>query len=370
QRDMVSPLSFFENLTSLGLPAQTICPQLVTIIQSYPNALTSLVIENAADDHAELSQSLHTFLCSSPHLKHLKAPNIKFDDRLLNLRQQSDATVIQRVWACRGLLSLNISFGSGPEITTNSVRDASRVIYGYLSQVCPRLERLTISRDRIACSLDSGLCLLSALDDLRSLEIRTRSLSILHIWDFGWMNNEPTMLQRLVNKMSFNESRLQKSLRARYEWLGYEDCRTVDRARLEELGVLIPIPYSYSPTSPTVSSDSGLLDKSRRSRLSYHPPYHHHNHHHHHHPQYYYQHRRNKSNNTNYSNNSGTISHSRSHSLGCNDMEGRMETGNHPIRWPFLERIKITQTYDRRHQAQALQGYLKKLRPDVESVVM
>ncbi|KAF9365816.1 hypothetical protein BGX34_008147 [Mortierella sp. NVP85] len=344
QREMISSLSEFDSLISLGLPAQSICPQLITIIQAYSNALTTLVIENAADDHDELSQSLHTFLCTSPDLKHLEAPNIKFDDRLLNLRH-SDAN--NRIWACRGLLSLNISFGLRAQNTLNT-RDCSRVIYGYISQVCPRLERLTISRDRIECSLDSGLCLLGGLEQLKSLEIRTRSLSMLHIWDFGWMNNEPTVLQRIINKMSFNESRLQKSLRARYEWLGYEDSRTVERTKLEELGFYLPPCEASSATMNNDGSGGGVrgaFEKSRRSRLPYH------------------RHHRSGSGGSGHSHQSGTngTDSPRSHSLSRMDF---------PLRWPVMERIKITQTYDRRHQAQNIQGYLKKVRPDVEIIVM
>ncbi|KAF8949124.1 hypothetical protein BGZ47_010627 [Haplosporangium gracile] len=232
QRAMVSPMSLFTNLRSLGLPAQTICPELVTIIQCYTSVLTLLRIEGVSDSNVELSESLHRYLCSTAalHLKQLDAPYVNLDDRVLNLKVTISPTPVtlltainaplpttlitpDKIWACRDLISLNISFGTQDNAARN-LAESSRIIFGYISQVCPRLQHLKICRDAIDCSLDGGLCLLSELDDLRTLEIKTATLTILNLWDFGWMDNEPTVLQRLADKMSLNDSRVQRSFRA------------------------------------------------------------------------------------------------------------------------------------------------------------
>ncbi|KAF9107569.1 hypothetical protein BGX29_005928 [Mortierella sp. GBA35] len=346
QHAMVSPMSLFTNLDSLGLPAQAICPELVSIIQTYTNSLTSLTIEGLSDNRAELSESLHQYLCTARHLKQLDAPHVHLDDRLLNLRvvpptPAANATNTptppspDKIWACRNLISLNISFGT-QENATRNLAESSRIIFGYISRVCPKLHHLKLCRNAIDCSLDGGLCLLSELDGLRTLEIKTTTLSVLNLWDFGWMDNERTVLQRLADKMSLNDSRVQRSFRSRYEWLGCKDSRHVDLDRLEHLG-LIPHPSSSPGNTPsTVQTNNQpmarpnqhqrtLLKGSRSSVYR----------------QYSYQSRPSTS--------------------------GRIEVPSPPIRirWPHLEQFTIRQTNDRRNQTQTIHGFIRKMRPDV-----
>ncbi|KAG0295679.1 hypothetical protein BGZ96_011256 [Linnemannia gamsii] len=361
QRAMVSPMSLFTNLRSLGLPAQTICPELVTIIQGYTNVLTSLTIEGSSDNNAELSDSLYRYLCSTAarHLKQLDAPHVYLDDRLLNLKVTIPPTPVtptainapplptsfitsDKIWTCRDLISLHISFGTQDNAARN-LAESSRIIFGYLSQVCPRLQHLKICRDAIDCSLDGGLCLLSELGDLRTLEIKTTTLAILNLWDFGWLDNEPTVLQRLADKMSLNDSRVQRSLRSRYEWLGCKDSRHVDQQRLELLGLIPSLSTLASPSAPSLTAPT--------SRTITSPNQHQH-----------LRHQRTLSNDSRpiigiYRHHSY---HSRSHSYN-----GRMEPVNSPRRWPHLERFTIRQTNDRRNQAQNIHGFIKKRRPDL-----
>ncbi|KAF9902089.1 hypothetical protein EC991_005295 [Linnemannia zychae] len=362
QRAMVSPLALFANLSSLGLPAQAMCPELLTIIQGYTNVLTSLTIEGVSDNITELSASLHEYLCTAAarHLKQLDAPHVLLDDRLLNLKvtippttpslaaatitPPTSVTTPDKIWACRDLISLYISFDTQEDAARN-LAESSRIIFGYLSQVCPRLQHLKISRDAIDCSLDGGLCLLSELEDLRTLEIKTTTLATLNLWDFGWMDNEPTVLQRLADKMSLNDSRVQKSFRSRYEWLGCRDSRHVDQQRLEFLGLISPSPVSPSSpplTSIPASAQNNCPTASRN--------------------QHQHQHQRSLSNDSRLTSSYRQRSfHKRSHSYS-----GRMEiTASNTIRWPYLERITIRQTNDRRNQTQNIRGFIKKLRPDI-----
>ncbi|KAF9934414.1 hypothetical protein FBU30_002238 [Linnemannia zychae] len=358
QRDMVSPMSLFAHLNSLGLPAQTFCLELVNIIQSYTSVLTSLTLVGVSNNNAELSESLHRYLCTARHLKQLDAPFVQMDDRLLNLSaavpptsaitptNPAPALTSDKIWACRDLISLNISFDN-QEHGTRNLAESSRILFGYLSRVCPRLQHLKICRNTIDCSLDGGLCLLSELEDLQTLEIKTVTLTVLNLWDFGWMHNEPTVLQRLADKMSLNESRLQKSFRSRYEWLGCKDSRHIDLQRLELLGLIelqTPLPSSSSPFPASSLSSSPLSATSSQP-----------NHHH----------RRTLSNDSRPSNTSSrqTAHRSRSHSYS-----GRFElTGNNnnSVRWPRLERFTIHQMNDRRNQARNIHGYIKKMRPDL-----
>ncbi|KAK3845443.1 MAG: hypothetical protein J3R72DRAFT_435810 [Linnemannia gamsii] len=352
QRAMVSPMSLFTNLDSLGLPAQAICPELVTIIQAYTTVLTTLTIEGVSDNNAELSASLHQYLCTAArHLRQLDAPQVHLDDRLLNLKvtipPTTPSTTItanpDKIWACRNLISLNISFGTQEDAARN-LAESSRIIFGYLSQVCPRLQQLKVSRNTIDCSLDGGLCLLSELDDLRTLEIKTTTLPVLGLWDFGWMDNEPTVLKRLADKMSLNDSRVQRSFRSRYEWLGCKDSRHVDYQRLELLGLI------SSPSSSSSPSLASTPASSLNSGTTVSPNQHHH------------QHQRSLSNGSRLTSSYHHHSfHSRSHSYS-----GRIEpAASNTVRWPHLERITIRQTNDRRNQTHYIHGFIKKLRPNV-----
>ncbi|KAG0281221.1 hypothetical protein BGZ95_005826 [Linnemannia exigua] len=355
QRAMVSPMSLFTNLDSLGLPAQAICPELVTIIQEYTTVLTSLTIEGVSDNNAELSASLHQYLCTAArHLKQLDASHVHLDDRLLNLGatihpptapaaiSPTSVTPPDKIWACRNLISLNISFGTQEEAVRN-LAESSRIIFGYISQVCPRLQHLKVSRNAIDCSLDGGLCLLSELDDLRTLEIKTTTLTTLNLWDFGWMDNEPPVLRRLADKMSLNDSRVQRSFRSRYEWLGCKDSRHVDCQRLELLG-LISSPSSSPPS--LASTPTSALNSRSMVRSNQHP----------------HQHQRSLSNG---SRSTGTYPHHSFHSPSLS-YSGRIELAtSNTVRWPHLERITIRQTNDRRNQTQNIHGFIKKMRPNL-----
>ncbi|KAI7823896.1 hypothetical protein BC939DRAFT_451169 [Gamsiella multidivaricata] len=315
-RDMIASLTNFRNLDSLGVSAQTVCLQTVSIIRNYSNSLTSLTIEGVAANPVELSQSLHRYLCASPQLKHLDAPDIGFNDRLLNLGNNYSNLDSEQIWACRNLLSLRISFDFALGEPNGSISGCSRVLYGYISQVCPQLENLSIFRHYIDCSIDGGLCLLGELEGLKMLEIKTTSLEALHLWDFSWMNNEPTIIQRIMNRMSSNDSRLQRSLRSRYEWLGYDDCRAMDKSKLQKLGLLVRADFSAKPRHHRRSSSGSSSSSSHGGRDG-----------------------------------------------------SKVSAMNSRIRWPLLERFVISQRTDRRGQAQTVQDYLRKMRPGVECIV-
>ena len=118
-----------------------------------------------------------------------------------------------------------------------SITVSSRIVFGYLAQVCPRLTRLWITRRWLDCSLDGGMVLLTNMEQIERLEIATESQIRVHFWDFIWLHTSPSALVKLTNHLSSNESNVQRILRSRYEWLGYTDCADVDPDLLDRLGL-------------------------------------------------------------------------------------------------------------------------------------
>ncbi|KAG0270844.1 hypothetical protein BGZ95_001437 [Linnemannia exigua] len=150
---------------------------------------------------------LHQYLCQSPHLQHLKTTNIIIDMHDLDiwdrvgygtLSEESlafsnflPATLSEGrrrckpIWRCRGLRTLQI------EVHAHVVGkwDAnSRIIFGYIAAICPRLETLELrtgchrgpgahgvriwSYGRLhSLELLGGLCLLSRLQHLKRLTV-------------------------------------------------------------------------------------------------------------------------------------------------------------------------------------------------------
>ncbi|KAF9341017.1 hypothetical protein BGZ91_011356 [Linnemannia elongata] len=109
-----------------------------------------------------------------------------------------------RVWACRGLQTCHLSFDEpGRE------QRASRILYGYLSRVCPRLRDLKICfpsvflengsdtsvKASLFLNLASGFCLLTRLKDLESLWIDQVDLSglVLESCAIDWMAHSSSL---------------------------------------------------------------------------------------------------------------------------------------------------------------------------------
>ena len=176
-------------------------PSIIThLTTQVPNTVTTLNILGECP-------TLHDYLCASPHLLHLVAPksaialdalDIHFRQRqghplpsaVLSYQQQQQQQQRQQfpnVWACRRLQTLYIAF-----LPQKATASSSRLIFGYISRVCPRLQDLEIhgpehltrnenawpneeeeSYGRLCVRLESGLCLLSRLKDLERLVVGT-----------------------------------------------------------------------------------------------------------------------------------------------------------------------------------------------------
>lgn len=185
-------------------------PTLTRYLSELPNIVTSLELHWPERAHSSPECGLHAYLCASPHLIHLKAPNIAFIFDHLDVHHRIDsyyshlyswdhrpssasrtnnkhngdstATVHSRVWKCRNLRTLHIAFhNNGLSLLTSPSH--SRVLFGYISRTCPQLRDLEIhipeqtrwAHDHNFPNLDmrlqGGFCLLTRLKHLENLRL-------------------------------------------------------------------------------------------------------------------------------------------------------------------------------------------------------
>ncbi|KAG0221406.1 hypothetical protein BGX31_009920 [Mortierella sp. GBA43] len=164
----------FDHLTSLKFTQST---------GLYRGSLSSLAFGHA----------LHKFMCRSPHLLHLKAPMVDFSIRWMDLEgiltpfgytrarylrsvqtfptihsiPAVPGSIHRTIWACRRLRTLHFSCFMGNDGSAEN----SRVLFGYLSRVCPQLQDLEFTRRCLTMQLEGGFCLLTRLHDLRRLKM-------------------------------------------------------------------------------------------------------------------------------------------------------------------------------------------------------
>lgn len=198
--------------TEWCLYPKEISPLLFQELITMPNVVTSLEFFGSYHDgrnhgfcafHDNMVSAglLHDFLCQSPHLMHLKAIRSPvFIDHLdiCNRAQYGDLgdhalgrltkkcrtpPVRRPVWMCRGLRTLHM------EVHSMNFRDSpvnSRIVFGYISAVCPVLEELVLvakcteswnadvaglSHVSLSLKLDGGMCFLTKIPSLNKLSV-------------------------------------------------------------------------------------------------------------------------------------------------------------------------------------------------------
>ena len=109
-----------------------------------------------------------------------------------NAPRITPAVHIKEPWTCRFLETLHLRI-VGRKLYFR-LEDDSRVLFGYLSRVCPLLRDLTIERKRQSLSLKGGFCLLSRLHHLERVEMKAQYGDLS---DLGWICRYPTALQKL-----------------------------------------------------------------------------------------------------------------------------------------------------------------------------
>ncbi|KAK3845654.1 MAG: hypothetical protein J3R72DRAFT_435353 [Linnemannia gamsii] len=222
-------------LTEWTLTSEDITPPLLQELEAIPNVVTRLELilpiatlvgqvhrdcpfgepggdspvpatsATATGAGAAAVRLLHQYLCQSPHLQHLKTTNIIIDMHDLDiwgrigygtLSEETSSNFLpaalsearcrrKPIWRCQGLKTLQI------EVHAHVVGKwdvNSRIIFGYIAAVCPRLETLELrtgchrgpgahgvriwSYGRLhSLELSGGLCLLSRLRHLKRLTV-------------------------------------------------------------------------------------------------------------------------------------------------------------------------------------------------------
>ncbi|KAF9906065.1 hypothetical protein EC991_001073 [Linnemannia zychae] len=208
--------------TEWTLRCQDIVPQILQELEHIPNVITSLELpqhygyyhENCITNAGirDNPAIVHKFLCTSPHLVHLKnlrMSAIQFDGMDLHRRSSfadldphtkylyvnttNDANaIVPGVWACRGLKTLHLNLhGHGMFGLSHPVH--SRIVFGYIAAVCPNLEdlELTVSSEcrkqgnthaavyytDFCMRLEGGFCLLSRLKYLTTFRLDAYSIA-------------------------------------------------------------------------------------------------------------------------------------------------------------------------------------------------
>ncbi|KAF9562845.1 hypothetical protein EC968_005074, partial [Mortierella alpina] len=217
-QQLTEAFSLFPCLKKTTLVGRSVSVDILRTLNTYlHNTLTTLEIVNGVFTK-EIGDALHGYLCDSPHLLHLKAPMIQVSNTWFDLEgvltrcgyyrrkwetvnHPNDATdasyanaIERKIWACRRLRTLDLKFDRSDD---SSAGENSRMIFSYLSKVCPHLEDLTIRRKWMNLSLHGGLCLLSRLQKLRRLTVLVVRRGRLKRRDLAWISEYMTPAQKL-----------------------------------------------------------------------------------------------------------------------------------------------------------------------------
>ncbi|KAF9917454.1 hypothetical protein BX616_000953 [Lobosporangium transversale] len=197
--DMVAPISQLPNVEHWGVSTMSML--------RVPTSPTSILLERHRIEHKLTSVEIEGFckgtasyrindnakwfeelLCQSPLLEHFKAKEIRFPLRLLYVTKELSVKpkrtiveygegdyeypVVQRVWACRRLRTLHIRIEESHDEHMQDYEEQTRVVFGYISRVCPELEELSIHSTNLIRRSPISLCLLPRLKRLRILQLR------------------------------------------------------------------------------------------------------------------------------------------------------------------------------------------------------
>ncbi|KAG9319353.1 hypothetical protein KVV02_005621, partial [Mortierella alpina] len=215
QLDQAQLFKRFADVPSWGIPHSDVLPSTFLSLQAYVNNVTTLKLTCSCDGLAPLA--LHEYLCNSPQLRNLAIDKIQYPAEYMDLEPvavnkagyysprycQDESSTLEakhkssdprsltlwlqrRVWACRGLETLQINV-DGLVGDTRAARN-SRVMFAYLALVCPHLRELRITRDKMNLQLEGGLCYLGVLEDLQILILQTKHIQVKHVSDIAWIS--------------------------------------------------------------------------------------------------------------------------------------------------------------------------------------
>ncbi|KAF9330789.1 hypothetical protein BG006_006299 [Podila minutissima] len=271
--------TLFPLVTSWGFTdAHWVVPSILTCT----NVLTSLDLKTRIYRPEWDMGLLYDFLCESPHLIHLKTACMMPLERLDlegiltsagHYRSKNDPEISpydplighpgfvpkkdqpKKIWACRKLRTLDMLFGR--RTTECSSLENSRMLFSYLSKVCPDLEELTVRYRVLRLELESGLCLLTRLRNLRQLTVVLCGKPDFQIRDLEWMSRHvspgmrikqfmgaPALLakeQKGVDHLAPFTSTMRRRSRSISEWSsnsvrGYSRDHMIDGVDMRHLG--------------------------------------------------------------------------------------------------------------------------------------
>ncbi|KAG0271897.1 hypothetical protein BGZ95_000231 [Linnemannia exigua] len=149
-------------------------------LQHQPNIITSLEIYCRVDFGSGSHTLLHNYLCSSPHLLHLKALHTPYSLDHMDLHGLLPYNGLLRdvhrcspgIWQCRKLRTLHISIAT-PTNQFGTSTASARIAFGYIARVCPELREIKLSNSdstaetpNLDMAILGGLCLLGRLQHL------------------------------------------------------------------------------------------------------------------------------------------------------------------------------------------------------------
>jgi hypothetical protein len=214
--ELVQVLQMFPSLTYWVTPSFDISSQTLETFRTsiFADRMTSLEITGYLNQEI-VGRALHQYLCGATHLQHLRASGIQVSIAWLDVegilnkegryrgrrdddnspsppsyssRGEHQEQLQTRVWTARNLKTLHLSFGAGRNGDSSFASyEGSRMIYGYISKTCPRLQDLSISSTGLLLSLEGGISLLSRLQGLRRVVVITESREDLRRDDLDWL---------------------------------------------------------------------------------------------------------------------------------------------------------------------------------------
>ena len=203
--------------------------KILSSLRNLHNVVTTLELHDIDVSATGPNCRLHQYLCESPHLLHLRAPRTAIMVEALDVHARS--YIIQKgymevdekdkdkvnsyrewnqfrtacnhgqtqVWICRKLRTLHCSIYSRTEPEFKSPA-RSRIVFGYLSRICPNLQDLQISMPtqqsvngtivypKLDLRLEGGLCLLTRMKHLWILRLESRERKTsCRPKDLGWI---------------------------------------------------------------------------------------------------------------------------------------------------------------------------------------
>ncbi|KAF9905620.1 hypothetical protein EC991_001520 [Linnemannia zychae] len=226
-----------------------------------PNNITSLEIHGPIDVKYTNDSLLHNYLCSSPHLLHLKALALPYPLEHMDLHGLLPPTAIlpesdhptsivysPGVWQCRKLRTLHVRIATPKNVTGDPpapLPQHSRIAFGYITRVCPELRDIELSNGSLRTadpcldmSLLGGLCLLARLQHLERFSSGTwKKQGVLSARNLEWIIESG----RSENK----KKKRQKYLQSIWKTLGlldsagsalpFKDAATIARTDLNSL---------------------------------------------------------------------------------------------------------------------------------------